>query len=293
MRHVSILIGMGIVLLGMGLIGWRSLHKYITENPNFCTTCHKASPEFTAWKTTGHGSTHCQQCHHSSTSEGLVVLKSFLTEKMPVKLRKHFSVEVGACASCHVSHDTNWPQIGGSRGHRVHVVTNKIKCLRCHTGSKHVFQPIADVCSECHGNHSVNVAAMQKMHCFACHDFISSSTNLKPTRRDCMKCHRERGVSMATPENMAMQFSCSACHKPHSSKTETVGCNSCHAEIKKAGLHSKPGHRKCSNCHKPHAWHSEREDCLKCHKEAATHFGHKSCNECHKWALNDKEPKAR
>ena len=52
-------------------------------------------------------------------------------------------VEVGACASCHFSHDPRWPQVGGSRGHRIHYEEKKIACVRCHAASMHGFEPVA------------------------------------------------------------------------------------------------------------------------------------------------------
>ena len=56
----------------------------------------------------------------------LAMLRAFLSGRSPADRREHASVQVGACAACHLSHDANWPQVGGSRGHLVHVEQRKI-----------------------------------------------------------------------------------------------------------------------------------------------------------------------
>ena len=68
---------------------------------------------------------------------------------------KHGGVEIGSCAQCHFSHDPRWPQVGGSRGHRIHYEEHKIACVRCHAASMHGFEPIAERCAECHPGHAV------------------------------------------------------------------------------------------------------------------------------------------
>jgi len=74
-----------------------------------------------------------------------------LAGKSPAGKKTHAEVEVGACAACHLSHDGRWPQIAGSRGHRIHVESQKIACVRCHAAGVHGFEPVTESCRACHG----------------------------------------------------------------------------------------------------------------------------------------------
>lgn len=272
----------GASLLSAGVIGVVELRRFVAESPRFCAQCHKASPEFALWASDRHARVACQKCHHSTPDQGLAMLGAFVSGKEPGRSgERHAPVEIGACASCHLSHDPGWVQVGASRGHRVHAVEQKIDCVRCHGGGVHRFEPAASSCKGCHGEHTVNAPGMQKLHCFACHDFLSADGALRPTRRDCLRCHNAEGVHPARfADGAPMQFACAACHKPHATKgAAIVACESCHDSLR--GLHDT--HRDCRQCHRPHGWRSEPADCLRCHKEGASHFGHLTCSACHAW----------
>jgi hypothetical protein len=124
---------------------------------------------------------------------------------------------------------------------------------------------------------------MQKLHCFACHDFLSTDTGLRPTRRDCMRCHTAQGIHAPMNDHGApMEMACAACHKPHAPPAErVVGCTRCHTAMKKGGLHASPGHGRCLECHKPHLWKPAPAECSRCHGKAAEHANGKSCLGCH------------
>jgi hypothetical protein len=95
---------------------WR-FKRYVDEDPRLCATCHQSSPEFALWMRGTHKSVACQRCHHARPEEGVAMLGAFLLGKAPAS---HGGVEIGSCAECHFSHDPRWPQVGGSRGHRIH-----------------------------------------------------------------------------------------------------------------------------------------------------------------------------
>ncbi|MHB8877940.1 MAG: hypothetical protein ACYC8T_29955 [Myxococcaceae bacterium] len=289
-RRVAL--GAVIVALGAFVFGASRLKTYVAESPGFCAHCHKTTPEFSAWTKGQHRGTPCQSCHHSSSEQGLAMLKSFMVDGAPAKPKRHAEVEVGSCAACHLSHDPNWPQVGASRGHRIHAVEQKIPCVKCHASGIHRFEPAATSCKECHGPHTVNVKGMHQVHCFACHNFTTAGADLKPTRRDCMGCHRAQGVLPSRfPEDAPMQFACAACHKPHvQSGHQMVDCTSCHQTIGTDGLHSRAGHVRCADCHRPHGWRSEREDCFRCHPATASHHGDKPCAGCHPFKAPHPEP---
>ena len=251
----------------------------ISSDPAFCVSCHEASPDLARFSGGSHRRLVCQKCHHNSTEQGVAMLAKFMLSGRPKG--SHSGVRIGDCAGCHLSHDRVWGEVGASRGHRVHALEQKIACVRCHGVDAHRVEPDVQSCRECHGEHAVRVGGMQRLHCFACHDFLSVETDLKPGRRDCLRCHRDQGASPAPfPEGAPMRFNCSQCHRPHEAQT-LVACRSCHGEAVAVGLHRLPSHSDCATCHRPHAWTSTPADCLRCHATAAVHAAGKACVSCH------------
>jgi hypothetical protein len=226
----------------------------------------------------------CQRCHHSTPEQGLAMLRAFVAGRSPGGSKAHAPVEIGSCASCHLSHDGNWPQVGNSRGHRIHFEEKGISCVTCHAEGVHGFHPLTDACRKCHGEHTVRAQGMAKLHCFVCHDFLSPDPGLLPTRRDCLRCHRSEGVHPARFDDGApMQFDCGTCHKPHAATpAEAVAsCTGCHVVALEAGLHARHASQRCTTCHAPHLWKAGRAECLRCHAGAAAHAADKGCRGCH------------
>jgi hypothetical protein len=225
----------------------------------------------------------CQRCHHSTTAEGLGMLRAFLSGRAPGGKGKHAEVDLGSCASCHLSHDSRWPQIERSRGHQVHVGKQRIDCVTCHAQAMHGFTPAVATCKSCHGDHAIEVVGMQKLHCFACHNFLSTDPGLRPTRADCLRCHRENGIHPGRFSDAApMQFDCAACHHPHarSRQQEQLPCLECHAGVPRAGHHRDRGHGRCLDCHGAHLWKAGNESCARCHPDPQ-HARGNSCATCH------------
>jgi LSD1 subclass zinc finger protein len=280
----SVLAAGVVLLLAAVFLGVTRLTRFVDQDPRLCAQCHRASPEFAVWSTGSHRGVACQKCHHSTPEQGLAMLRSFLAGKAPGGKEGHGKVEVGACGSCHLSHDPHWPQVGGSRGHRIHAEEKKIACVACHATGVHGFEPASASCRACHGQHAVRESGMQRLHCFACHDFLSKDASLRPTRRDCLRCHRAEGVLPARfSDDAPMQFDCGACHKPHAMPPaqEHVACASCHKGMTRAGLHARAGHGSCRDCHRAHLWRSSRDDCLRCHAGAPAHAEGRACASCH------------
>jgi hypothetical protein len=281
------LVAGGVLLLGLAGFGLYRFKSFVDNDPRLCAQCHRASTEFSLWTKGSHRSVACQRCHHSTPEQSLAMLRAFVAGKMPKGNDGHAPVEVGACASCHLSHDPHWPQVGGSRGHRIHFEEKKIACVVCHAAGVHGFEPAEASCQRCHGQHAVRESGMQKLHCFACHDFLSRDVGLRPTRRDCLRCHRAEGVMPARFSDSApMQFACGACHKPHARppEPEHVACAGCHRQLQRAGLHARAGHQKCQDCHRAHLWEAgNRKACQKCHQVATVHGEGQACTACHKF----------
>jgi hypothetical protein len=277
----NLLLGGAALLALVAVLGGLRFKKFVDEDPRLCATCHRASPEFSVWLEGSHRSVSCQKCHHSTPEQGVAMLRAFLAGKKPQG--RHAEVEVGACAGCHLSHDPRWKQVGGSRGHRVHVEGQHIACVTCHATSVHGFEPVSATCVGCHGKHLVGVSGMQKLHCFACHEFLTTEPGLRPTRRDCLRCHTAQGINAPMGDHGgAMEMACAACHKPHAPPGQAlVACAGCHTQMKKGGLHARAGHARCLDCHKPHLWKAGTSACAACHAEASGHAEGKACAACH------------
>jgi hypothetical protein len=283
---VQIAAAAAVLASAAAIAGAVRLKRYVDTDPGLCAHCHKASPEFALWNDGSHKGVACQRCHHASPQEGLAMLRAFLAGRDPGGRKPHAEVQVGACAACHVSHDPRWPHIEGSRGHRVHVAKG-VDCVKCHANAMHGFEPVVASCQGCHGEHLVRAAGMQQLHCFACHDFLTSDPGLRPTRRDCLRCHRAQGVHPARFDDDApMQFACGECHHPHAktAEEERVDCHRCHAGVDRAALHGLPGHARCGDCHAAHLWRTETRRCDACHARARGHAEGKACSVCHSFA---------
>ncbi len=269
-------------LVVAGVLGFLRMKRYVDQDPRFCATCHRASPEFSLWTQGSHRSIACQSCHHATAGQGVATLRAFLAGKSPSG--RHGEVEVGSCKECHLSHDVRWPQIGASRGHRIHVDGQKIACVRCHGTTVHGFEPVSATCASCHPGHAVGLVGMQRLHCFACHEFLSDEPGLRPTRHDCMRCHAAKGVKAPFREHGGgpMEMSCASCHRPHAPRDRAlVACTTCHTAMAKGGLHARRGHAACTECHRPHLWTAEEKDCRRCHAAAAGHAEGRACLACH------------
>lgn len=271
------------VLFGSGLGAWR-LKRFVDSDPRLCAQCHRASPEFSLWAGGTHKSVACQRCHHSTPEQGLAMLRAFVAGRSPAGTKSHAPVEIGSCASCHLSHDGNWPQVGNSRGHRIHFEERKIACVACHAEGMHGFHPLTESCRKCHGQHTVRAQGMARLHCFVCHDFLSPDPGLLPTRRDCLRCHRAEGVHPARfGEGAPMQFDCGTCHKPHAASAQeaVAGCTGCHVVAESVGQHARHLKQRCTACHAPHLWAAGSAECLTCHAGADRHAAGKGCITCH------------
>src|SRR5512146_594470 len=135
-RRRHFLVQIGLVALAVAVFAsiWAAarLKRDVDTDPALCAHCHRASPEFALWPTGSPRSVACPRSNHSTPEEGLAMMRAFLAGKSPDGNKPHAKVEVGACAACHLSHDPQWPQIEGSRGHRIHAVERKIDCVKCH-----------------------------------------------------------------------------------------------------------------------------------------------------------------
>jgi hypothetical protein len=275
------------VLLGAALLGGGRLKVYLDTDPRLCVACHRSTPEFALWAGGTHRSVPCQRCHHASPEGAASMLRAFFlgARASAGRTAQHAAVEADACDGCHLSHDPRWKQMAEAAGHRVHVREQRVACVTCHAAGLHGFAPVSASCVRCHPGHAVRTPKMQ-FHCFACHDFLSPDGSLRPSRRDCLRCHRNEGVSAARfPADAPMQFACRHCHKPHAEEAgaQRVDCQRCHGDARRAGLHRVRAHADCVRCHRAHLWRPSEDRCSECHPVAPAHAEGRACRECHGW----------
>lgn len=258
-------------------VAFVSFRSFVETSPRFCATCHVVAPEIAMWTESEHRAVRCQQCHHQSLEDGLRILKVYLAGG--ALAGRHAPVDLASCAACHATHDTRWPSIANSVGHRVHTEKAKLECTSCHGRQMHFNRPPRSTCLTCHEGKSAGTAH-EEAHCLACHNFLSTGDELKPTRAECLGCHERQERPVVVSSSAPMQFSCYACHRPHQGGG-LVTCSDCHKPRDLAGLHAAKGHEDCATCHQPHDWRSTKAQCFACHKDKASHHPEKSCSECH------------
>jgi hypothetical protein len=270
------------ILLAM-TAGAMRFRDYVRRDPGFCGQCHQVRDEFALWSQKAHRTIVCQECHHQSDREALSVLVDVVVGRRAPGLHAP-TVPRDACATCHLSHDRRWPDVGGSQGHRVHATREKISCQRCHARAIHQAGVMLDSCRECHEKQAIRSSGMERLHCLSCHNFLTADEESKPARSSCLRCHNSRALFDTTfPENAPMaKLACWSCHRPHvDDKPSYVSCGSCHEKQRNHGLHRVDEHATCSDCHRPHTWISERRQCVRCHDDLAAHFPNKECGKCH------------
>jgi len=286
------------MLLG-ATCGYYRLVDYVEHDPGFCRNCHQSQNEYTLWTQSEHRNIVCQECHHQSRSESLALMRKFVFEgksgdsgRRETKLHDP-QVSGGACAKCHLRHDVDWPEIGGSVGHKVHLDAGGVGCMDCHARSIHKFGAASDACEECHHERTLRTTGMEKVHCLACHNFLTLDKSIKPSRAVCNDCHAANKVLHPVfPEDAPMAtFMCWDCHRPHKAEgAGDVSCTSCHDEMAKAGLHANDAHQECRDCHEAHTWNPSEEQCTSCHADLDDHEKGEACWSCHSFDLVEGKP---
>jgi hypothetical protein len=173
-RWVTIQLGLACAALAVAaaIWGFGRLKVYVDEDPRLCAQCHRTSPEFALWTRGSHRGVACQRCHHAAPGQLLAMLRAYLAGRAPGAQGRHAEVSLGACAACHLSHDTRWPQVERSPGHRVHVEVAGIACVRCHAQAMHGFAPASDACRRCHAGHAArHPGGAPATRCASCHAF--------------------------------------------------------------------------------------------------------------------------
>ena len=133
---------------------------------------------------------------------------------------------------------------------------HKIACVRCHAASMHGFEPDrgalrgAATPATPWASHG-----MEGMHCFACHEFLGDEPGLRPTRRDCLRCHTAQGIHAPRERRTARRWRWPA--RPATGRTRAAGetlvaCTSAttpRAIARARAPRRRRGHGRCVDCH--------------------------------------------
>ncbi len=208
--------------------------------------------------------------------------------------------------------EETWQSAREVSGHRVHVVSEKIACSKCHDMTDTAMGKVTPArCAACHEKegqlaHATRHAEQRfgsgvKTDCTDCHAFkldgsghaadaaVVEADIFEPG--DCKRCHaRAQGEIPAVEVHGTEE--CTACHQPHEDEKPTsAACTDCHREIHTT--HAAAGksiQETCSTCHEhQHAAAIEaRSTCAECHAReqpivpaTALFEGHRECVSCH------------
>ena len=220
------------------------------------------------------------------------MLRAFVAGKMPKG--RHAEVEVGACAACHLSHDPRWPQIGASRGHRIHFEQQQDRLRQ--------------------------VPRRRRARLRAGLDRLRGVPRQAPGRRGrhdpapllrLPRVPHHRARAAPDPPRLHALPHRAGDPRPHERPRQRHGDGlrrlpqaARAARPGHAGLHHLPqgdeegraapraGHQRCVDCHKPHTWKAEAPACLGCHASAPLHAKAQACTTCHAFGGAPLPPRA-
>ncbi|MHB9057148.1 MAG: cytochrome c3 family protein [Paludibacteraceae bacterium] len=138
-----LLIGL-IAVIAIGLLSGVTLK--VTSTPQFCSSCHEMSPEFTTWEVTSHSKIACVTCHIPPGPVNLVKhklasvqqLAEHITGKIPQPIAMNTIINNNVCEQCHSSMRKVTPSGDILIPHDKHLAQG-IACVACHGGVAHGF----------------------------------------------------------------------------------------------------------------------------------------------------------
>ena len=205
-----------------------------------------------------------------------------------------------------------WQRARGMPGHQIHVVEERIPCVKCHElGADSIGDVTPARCAACHEKEArlehasarakARFGSEAKTDCTDCHAFDTEGTGHVPIAgempeihrpSDCARCHSLRQGN--TPAMVVHGTSeCVTCHAPHETERPEPGdCADCHLDVKTTHAgHGKTTIAVCTTCHQhQHAPAADaRATCAECHRNqdpvvpaTALFEGHQECIGCHR-----------
>ena len=285
--------------------GYRS-HRYITRQPEYCTSCHGETARGVAAH--AHKKLVCQDCHRSEFSTGVRIKVGAMLGR-DVRSIAHGRPDLGRCRTCHL--DTKSPKnIALTSGHLAHVVNKpSLRCDTCHQLKGHSTSIREGVCQQCHSKLTMHDRGMSRVTCLSCHDYKAPPTaNGSIPATGCMKCHsgRPASPSFVDPALISKRVisadathgnvnACRLCHDPHAAdagdRRRGMDCERCHKGVMTQHQQSSiGGHPNCSTCHQIHGPRPKTPMlCAQCHQRKVPNADsgvlagrHENCSSCHK-----------
>jgi nitrate/TMAO reductase-like tetraheme cytochrome c subunit len=296
--------GIVAVLALLSLFVWAAV---ITDQPDFCGTCHEMGPYVASWAEGPHKDVWCVDCHVGEGYPARFAHKFIALQEVVAHVKGDTTFPRPAAAhvadkDCRACHAQVKPKLAASGfDHTVHE--SKATCQVCHADSGHdvtesaltaagIFNPnvrraVPASSTAAVGRGSANVPGHMQIGCTRCHDLEKTG---------CAACHSVQAGHFK-PASGALP-ACPLCHSTSSSWVFThptqTDCQNCHTPSAK---HFKPANgtlTPCSRCHKEVAstWaftHPAQADCQTCHAPSAKHFKPATgsltpCSRCHKQA---------
>ena len=269
-RSAILLLLLLVAIVG-GILGFR-YYKDISENPEFCATCHMMQDSFRSWEISRHNDIICQRCHKMSLLEqNKLLIKYVMTGYTSPQEEVHGRVEPWkSCKGCHFEEAKQGSiTMRKSHGHARHVFMENIECMECHYTDLHNFGPNEQACSGCHTDRLVHGLGMEGLACLNCHSYAEETPEIVSDRK-CLRCHKD-----IPREALPMsRMHCFQCHKPHAKiKLTSDDCmGNCHggeARVGQHGFHMEKTELQCLDCHKAHVWRVGKAEapnlCNRCH----------------------------
>lgn len=263
-----VIVLLAISVLGLIIFTGHRYYKFTKEDPHFCELCHVMKEPYKAWQESAHRNTVCQECHSMSLlSQNKLLLSYVFAGNRSNIQQKHGRVTPwDSCNSCHLETAKQGAITPRkSYGHARHVFVEKIACKNCHTADMHNFKPDERNCLKCHKDKGVHGMGMESFACLSCH--VYGEVTAMPKKSRCLKCHTEIPTKgpMSTLE-------CQNCHKPHGRIKPTANecLKNCHTNQEAIGRHDRHMKVSCLECHRAHTWRVGKklasELCVRCHE---------------------------
>ena len=137
-----------VLLLGcvVVLCAFTGVALKVTSTPQFCSSCHEMSPEYTTWENSSHAKIACVQCHIepgfinlvSHKMNSLEQLYLHLTGGVPKTIVMNEPIKNDVCEQCHSTVRQVTPSGDILIPHDKHLAQG-ISCVACHAGVVHGF----------------------------------------------------------------------------------------------------------------------------------------------------------
>lgn len=300
-RLKFIILASGILII---LIVGMTTTLSLTNQPSFCSACHKTmTPEYATWQVTSHSQIACTNCHIKPGVVNTLLHKvktlkepvEYFTGTYPKPIEPTEKIDNENCLQCHSTNRIYTLSGDLIVPHDRHIKAG-IKCVDCHYGVAH-----GKIYERGLTGAKAKVSPEQWTTKYA-EEVTADFT--KPDMDTCIQCHIKKGKPI----------SCETCHKslstPENHRTDKwIGqhgleaekdiqwCTKCHnfgfknnnINIDNKTIAYAWGNSFCANCHSKlpaghnnNVWRNE-------HPQKVAQKGMKNCLACHR--INESLPK--